>query len=164
MSKNERETIIEFTTAAHVANYDVYCPILKINPLLAKLMLDQFKSFLNNSYFTCLERQSVLMKFLTQPFEYELTQEILQFLYKDLQEDLQEDYKVIIMEWTFHNSSKIKQSLLAKFDAITLCNDINEPIWTPPKQTDEDVLKKIISDLGTKLLIVQDDNDTGETL
>lgn len=113
----DRERTLELITATQVVNADLYYTILQENAFLAKLMLDKLKCFLNNDYFATMERQTVLMKFLEEHTRIDVIQDVLQFINNC---NLKNDYIAIIMEWTFHNSEKIKNHLLAKYDGSLL--------------------------------------------
>lgn len=114
----DREKTLELITATQVAMAKLYYTIMEENPLLAKLMMDKLKSFLNNDYFATMERQTILMRFLEEHTNMDVINEVLQFIDKC---ELKQDYYTIITEWTFHNSENIIQHNLAKYDGSLLC-------------------------------------------
>jgi hypothetical protein len=114
---NEREKLIELVTSQQVVNAEFYNALRESTPMLSKLMLEKFKNFLNDEYFTDLERQTMLMKFLESQDDIDVVKEILSHTEKC---DCKDDYTKIIMEWTFHNSEDIVKQNLAKVDGAML--------------------------------------------
>lgn len=113
-----REQLIELTTSQQVTNAEFFNSLSDSCPMLAKLMLDKFKKFLTDSFFTDLERQTMLMKFFEDQTNIDLIKEIITFLENS---EFKEDYIKIIMEWTYHNSENIIKQNLAKVDGSGLC-------------------------------------------
>jgi len=114
----DRAKLVELITSQQVVNAEFYNSLRVHTPLLSKLMMDKFKHFLNDEYWTDLERQTMLMKFLEDQSDIEVIKEILEYTQGC---DRKDDYTKIIMEWTFHNSEKIIKSNLAKVDGSALC-------------------------------------------
>lgn len=119
MALNEREKLVEIMTSQQVVNSEFFQAVREQNPLLSKLMLNKFKAFLVDDYFTDFERQTMLIRFFEDEPDINLVKEIIT-LVKDCEQ--KEDYSEIIMEWTYHNSEHIKQQNLAKLDAAALCD------------------------------------------
>ena len=104
MAAEDRELMLQLLTATQVTDANLYNSVKQENPLLAKLMMDKLKLFLDNDYFATLERQTVLMKFLQEHTDNETINDVLTFLDNS---ELKQDYSAIIMEWTYHNSENI---------------------------------------------------------
>ena len=130
----DREIALQMVTAMQVADAEFYSQVYENTPMIAKLMMDKFKEFINNDYFTALERQTVLIKFLECQNIVEIVQEVLKFVENC---ELKEDYEAIILEWLYNNSEDIIQTNLARVDGEFLClskeenkvilADINKP-------------------------------------
>ena len=110
---------MELMASQQVVNAEFYNSLCQQNPMLSKLMWDKFKTFLDDDYFTDLERQTMLIKFFEEQTDLNLTEEILSHVQNC---ECKEDYTKIILEWSFHNSENIKQSNLAKVDGAALCS------------------------------------------
>ena len=117
---NERNKLVELMASQQVVNAEFYNSLIQQNPVLAKLMLDKFKTFLDDDYFTDLERQTLLIKFFEEQTDSDLQKEILLHIENC---ECKEDYTKIILEWAFHNSDLIRQNNLAKYDGASLCSD-----------------------------------------
>lgn len=114
----DRETTLQMFTAIQVADAEFYTQVYENTPMIAKLMMDKFKEFMENDYFTALERQTVLIKFLECQNIVEIVQEVLKFVENC---ELKQDYEAIILEWLYHNSEDIIQTNLARVDGEFLC-------------------------------------------
>lgn len=143
MALNEREKLMELMASQQVVNAEFYNSLCQQNPMLSKLMWDKFKNFLEDDYFTDLERQTMLIKFFEEQTDLNLTEEILSHVQNC---ECKEDYTKIILEWAFHNSENIKQSNLAKVDGAALCNNKQrvKKLQKPADLTDE-VMENILS-------------------
>ena len=73
----DRELTLELITATQVADAKLFYAVQQENALLAKLMMDKLKAFLNNDYFATIERQTVLMRFLEEHDNWEVIQDLL---------------------------------------------------------------------------------------
>lgn len=113
----DREQMVEFVTSQQVVNGEFYSSLTQYSPMLAKMMLDKFKDFLNDSYFTSMERQTLLMKFFENHDNIDIIKEILEFIQKC---ERKEDYTKIVMEYMYHNSEDIIKANLAKVDGVHL--------------------------------------------
>lgn len=147
---DEREKLIELVTSQQVTNAEFFNALRNSTPLLAELMMDKFKAFLDDSYFTDIERQTTLMKFFEEQTDIDTVKEILTFLENC---GCKEDYTKIIMEWTYHNSDEIVKQNLAKVDGVSLYsrkpkkNKLEKPI----DLTDEalqNIVQAVIESLG----------------
>ena len=146
----DRDNTVELITATQVTNAELFYTIQKENALLAKLMLDKLKSFLSNDYFTTMERQTILMRFLEQHTDLEVVQDVLNYIQES---PLKEDYTTIIMEWTYHNSENIVKQNLAKYDGSLLSLDkkVKRPEFKPQNSGSDDFVQAIV-DITTRLL------------
>ena len=153
---NEREKLVELVTSQQVVNAEFYNALRQSTPLLSKLMMDKFKNFLNDQYFTDIERQTMLMKFLETQTDIDVIKEILSHTQNC---ECKDDYIKIIMEWTFHNSENIVKQNLAKVDGSMLYGKKSRQtkIETPSDIT-ETVLDGLIE--ITSQLIEGDDDET----
>jgi len=124
---NERESIIELITAKQVSDATLYNSVRKENPLMAKLMMDKFKNFLTNSYFTDIERQTMLIKFFEEQKNLDIVREVIKYIHTS---DFVSDYIRIIMEWTLNKSENIINSNLVKYDGDKLCKSKKELYYT----------------------------------
>lgn len=114
----ERESIIELITSKQVTDAISYNAIRKENPLMAKLMLDKFKGFLINDYFTDIERQTILIKFFEEQQDLDIIRDVIKHVNSS---EFSDDYIRIIMEWTLKSSEHIVNSNLMRFDGVGLC-------------------------------------------
>lgn len=114
----DRDQTIEIITATQVATASLFYDIKQESPLLAKLMMDKLKSFLTKDCYSCMERQTILMRFLEEHTDLDVIHEVLDYINNS---NFKEDYTAIIMEWTYHNTDKIKKHYLAKCDGTLLC-------------------------------------------
>lgn len=112
-----REQMVELITSQQVVNGEFYNSLSQYSPMLAKMMLDKFKDYLNDQYFTPMERQTLLMKFFESQENIDVVKEILEFIQKC---ETKEDYTKIVMEYMFHNSEDIIKANLAKVDGTHL--------------------------------------------
>ena len=153
---NEREKLVELVTSQQVVNAEFYNALRQSTPLLSKLMMDKFKNFLNDQYFTDIERQTMLMKFLETQNDIDVIKDILSHIQNC---ECKDDYTKIIMEWTFHNSENIVKQNLAKVDGSMLYGKKSRQtkIETPSDIT-ETVLDGLIE--ITSQLIEGDDDET----
>ena len=55
MAAEDRELMLQLLTATQVTDANLYNSVKQENPLLAKLMMDKLKLFLDNDYFATLE-------------------------------------------------------------------------------------------------------------
>ena len=72
-----REQMVELITSQQVVNGEFYNSLSQYSPMLAKMMLDKFKDYLNDQYFTPMERQTLLMKFFESQENIDVVKEIL---------------------------------------------------------------------------------------
>jgi len=153
----DRERTVELITSTQVANADLFYKIQQENPVLAKLMLDKLKAFLSNDYFATMERQTILTDFLERHTHNDIIQEVLSSLTEC---PLKQDYQTIIMEWTYHNSEKIIQRNLAKYDGdlFILPKTPKDPKIVIPEDTGTDAFVQAILQVASELL----NNDDGE--
>lgn len=121
----DRDQTIEIITAAQVVNASLFYDIKQESPLLAKLMMDKLKLFLTKDCYSCMERQTILMKFLQEHTDLDVIHEVLDYVNNS---EFKEDYTTIIMEWTYHNTDKIKKHYLAKCDGTLLCMPKNNTV------------------------------------
>lgn len=112
-----REQMVELITSQQVVNGEFYNSLSQYSPMLAKMMLDKFKDYLNDRYFTSMERQTLLMKFFESQENIDVIKEILEYIQKC---ETSEDYTKIVMEYMFHNSEDIIKANLAKVDGTHL--------------------------------------------
>ena len=153
---NEREKLVELVTSQQVVNAEFYNALRQSTPLLSKLMMDKFKNFLNDQYFTDIERQTMLMKFLESQTDIDVIKEILIHTEKC---DCKDDYTKIIMEWTYHNSENIVKQNLAKVDGSMLYGKKSRQTkLEKPSDMTEAVLEGLLE--ITSQLIEGDDNGT----
>jgi len=124
MADKDREEFVTATTALQVCKADIFETVMEKNPLLAKYMLDKFIEYLSDPDTTTIERQTMLMNFLTNHTCYELIDEVINRVSKL---EFYPDYKEIILEWTFHNSEDIVQINLESLDAEGLIQPIENP-------------------------------------
>lgn len=127
---------MELMASQQVVNAEFYNSLCQQNPILSKLMWEKFKLFLEDDYFTDLERQTILIKFFEEQTNLELTKEILSHVQSC---ECKEDYTKIVLEWAFHNSDLIKQNNLAKVDGVGLCmgKQKTKKLQKPADLTDE---------------------------
>lgn len=147
----ERNFTVQLVTASQVADVELFTAVSEQNPLLAKLMLDQFKLFLTNEYFTSIERQSILMKFLSEGQQVKLVQQIREYINNS---EFKQDYDTIFMEWTFHHSKDLIEIELQKYDGVGL-NLTKQEQYTrlhKPSKILEDIPEDVIKTL-TSILI-----------
>ena len=116
---NDREQMIELVISQQVVTADFYNSIKNASPPLAKMMLDKFKEFLKDDYFTSFERQSLLMQFFEEHNNLDTIEEVLNSINDSEQK---EDYTKVIMEWTYAKSDDIRRQNLAKVDGKYLCD------------------------------------------
>ena len=146
---NEREKLIEMITSQQVVNAELYNPLCQNAPLLSKMMLDKFKAFLNDNYFTDIERQTMLMTFFEKQTNLEIIREILKYIQTC---DLKDDYTKIIMEWSYHNSEDIVKQNLAKVDGSKLYDlKPKQDKLEKPVDLTEDFIQNLL-DLTAELL------------
>ena len=157
----DRELTLELITATQVADAKLFYAVQQENALLAKLMMDKLKAFLNNDYFATIERQTVLMRFLEEHDNWEVIQDLLNNI---KQCDLKDDYTTIIMEWTFHNNEKIKTYELAKYDGCVLSlSKVTPPPDFKPHNNTQNFVQSIVQ-ITTQLLQdlgIEDDGEEG---
>lgn len=122
----KRQQEIELITSLQVATSKIFDVVRRENPLLAKFMMDKFKSFLNKNCFEAIERQSVLIQFLQDQADLTVVHEVLEFI--DTACELKQDYFEIILEWTFHNGDSIRKFYLSKYDGVPLSSNVEETI------------------------------------
>lgn len=153
----DREQTIELLTATQVAMADLYYSIMEENPMLAKLMMDKMKSFLTKDCYAAMERQTVLMRFLQEHTNLDVIHEVLDCVNNC---ELKEDYTAIIMEWTYHNTEKIKKHYLGKCDGSLLClnKQMEKPQFKKISNGGTDNYVKAIIQISTEIL---DDGDGG---
>lgn len=149
---DEREQLVEITTAQQVINAEFYNALKRDYPMLAQLMWEKFKNFLNDSYFTDIERQTILMKFFEEQKDLDLIQDIIKFA-KEC--DLKDDYTKIIMEWTYNNSDIIIREALKSVDGLGFF-DKKEPTKATLKNIPDSneflkMLMDALSNLGVNL-------------
>ena len=161
MAAEDRELMLQLLTATQVTDANLYNSVKQENPLLAKLMMDKLKLFLDNDYFATVERQTVLMKFLQEHTDNETINDVLTFLDNS---ELKQDYSAIIMEWTYHNSENIVEQTLAKYDGSLLSKSkLTElPQFKPQNTGTNDFVQAILQ--ITNHLIDGDDGDDGDDL
>ena len=114
---SEREKSIEFLISQQVVNAEFYNTVCQQVPLLSKFMMDKFKSFLSDTYFTDLERQTMLMQFFEKQTNIDIIKEIVDYVQGC---ECKDDYTKVVLEWSYHNSEKIIKSNLAKVDGAFL--------------------------------------------
>lgn len=119
----KRKQEIELITSLQVATAKIFDTVRRDNPLLAKFMMDNFKSFLSKSYFESIERQSILIQFLQDQKDLEIIHEVLEFIDSC---ELKQDYTEIILEWTYHNGDNIRNFYLSKYDGALLSTDFKK--------------------------------------
>ena len=61
-----RDSLIRLSITSQVIDKELFETIYKDEPLMATLMLEKFKQYLNDPYYTDIERQTILIKFLTK--------------------------------------------------------------------------------------------------
>lgn len=160
LMEDDRELTFQFLVASQVVDVEVYDAIMAQSPLLASLMMKKFKQFLDNKYFTPIERQTILIQFLEAKYPYEIISDVLNYLNTC---STLEDYTTIIMEWTFHNSELIISQNLAKYDGELLCckkpkrkRKVQKVVVPKVEPTDEKEMVEFINfikELGKKLSI-----------
>ena len=89
-------------------------------PFVCKLILDKFKSYLEDPDFDTLERQLILFKFLKNNYPLELSREVVKHAQNC---PYHEDYNRVIMEWNYSCSDYIKQASLLPYDCAELAFD-----------------------------------------
>lgn len=137
----DRDKAIELLTSHQVASAEFYNALRISSPMLSKLMMDKFKAFLNDTYFTDIERQTMLMKF----FEEQTNNDVLQEVLTHIQEcECKDDYTKLIMEWMYHNSDEIIRRNLAKVDGVGLCDYKQKKKLVKPAELTEDFIKGLI--------------------
>lgn len=142
-----REQMVELITSQQVVNGEFYNSLTQFSPMLAKMMLDKFKDYLNDEYFTPMERQTLLMKFFENQENIDITKEILEYIQKC---DTKNDYTKIVMEYLYHNSEDIIKANLAKVDGVQLYQNRPEEKLKLKDPTDEfiqnlvDITKNLI--------------------
>lgn len=142
----DRAKLVELVTSQQVTDAAFFNELRKTTPLLAELMLDKFKSFLSDPYFTDIERQTTLMKYLEEQTDVDLNKDILKHIENSPCKD---DYTKIIMEWTFHNSDNIINSNLAKFDGVGLLD--KKPKYNR-LEVNTDLTREVLTNLVDNLL------------
>ena len=155
----DRELTLELITETQVSDAKLFYAVQQENALLAKLMMDKLKAFLNNDYFATIERQTVLMRFLEEHDNWEVIQDLLNNI---KQCDLKDDYTTIIMEWTFHNNERIKTYELAKYDGSVLSlSRVTPPPDFRPHDSTQNFVQSIVQ-ITTQLLQDLGIDDDGE--
>lgn len=152
---NDREVMIEMITSTQVANSEVFNQVLEESPMTAKLMLDKFKSFLNNEYFTAMERQTVLIRFLEEQDNVDIVKEILTVVENS---KFKSDYAPIVMEWTYKNSERIVQANLARVDGRMLGSRKRKPLPKVEFNINDNDFMNVLMDI-TKQILDRDDNN-----
>lgn len=89
-------------------------------PFVCKLILDKFKSCLDDEQFDSLERQLILLKFLKNNYPLELSRDVIEFACNS---KFSQDYTRVIMEWNYDSSDYIKQYSLLEYDAAPMALD-----------------------------------------
>lgn len=131
----ERYSIIRARVACEIVNNKELIEDLLIKePLLAKIMFDKFKEYLNDDFFLDIERQTLLMQFLEHYDNLEIIRDILKFT-QDC--ELAEDYTRIIFEWNYRASDFIRKSNLRKYDGFKLSQTKKE-VQSNIKQKDKE--------------------------
>jgi hypothetical protein len=127
----ERDSFVRLITATEVVNAYPFGVLWQESPVLAKLMLNKFKEFLSDNYFSDIERQTFLLKFLNGSHKLDIIREILAHV-KD--SPCADDYVRIVMDWTFNNSERLVKDTLKGYDGENLCLTLDE--LTNPKDND----------------------------
>ena len=118
-----RDSLIRLSITSQVIDKELFETIYKDEPLMATLMLEKFKQYLNDPYYTDIERQTILIKFLRNEYLLDIVSPVIEFLQEC---DLKDDYTKIIMEWTLRNSEVIKYQNLEKYDGTELCYSLDQ--------------------------------------
>lgn len=114
---NKRDSIIRLSIASQVVNTELFKNIRASEPLVASLMLNKFKEFLDDVYFSDIERQIILVKFLRNETDIDTIRNILNHINNCA---LNKDYEVIAMEWNLKNSDFIRYCNLEPLDGLAL--------------------------------------------
>lgn len=138
----ERDKLIELMIANQVTDAKLYNSFVQQSPMLANLMMRKFKLFLDDAYFTDIERQTMLMKFLEEHIGSDAITEVIEHAQNS---ELKSDYATILMEWMFHNSESIIDKSLACVDGVGLCAKL-------PKQTTLQALPELTDELLDEIL------------
>ena len=161
---SEREKSIEFLISQQVVNAEFYNTVCQQTPLLSKLMMDKFKTFLDDTYFTDLERQTMLMQFFEKHTNIDIIKEIVDYVQNC---ECKDDYTKVVLEWSYHNSEKIVKLNLAKVDGAFLYgkrrsnlgnsnNNIVNRIVKPPSISE--TLLDSLNPLNIEYIDEEDDN------
>ena len=111
----ERDSILRLTTSNQVVNADFFNEVCHASPFVASMMFEKFKEFLDDDYFTDIERQALLLKFFEGQDNLELVREVLNCCNNSR---LKKDYLRIIFEWTYRVSDDLLENTLSKYDSI----------------------------------------------
>lgn len=147
---SKRDSIIRLSITSQVINTSLFNNIRVNEPLVASLMLDKFKEFLDDLYFTDIERQIILIKFLRNEKDIDTIRNILNFV-KNC--ELKKDYEVIIMEWNLNKSDFIRYCNLEPLDgfALSYSKEQNDKVLSSRKEFKQHILDTII-DLNNTFL------------
>ena len=131
----DRYSIIRARVACEIVNNkDLIEDLLIKEPLLAKIMFDKFKEYLNDDFFLDIERQTLFMQFLEHYDNLEIIRDVVKFV-QDC--NLSEDYTRIIFEWNYKASDFIRKSNLRRYDGFKLSQSKKE-VQSNIKQKDKE--------------------------
>ena len=145
MSK-ERDSIVRLTTAHQVVNSSFFNEVCNASPFVASIMFDKFKEFLNDDYFTDIERQAILIKFFEGQDNIELIRDILESCKSSR---LFKDYNKIILEWTYKYSESLLENMLEDYDSKDLLSNKGLFLKEVPDKinlNDGDFLEKLLEE------------------
>lgn len=120
----ERDSAVRLNITLKILDSNEFIESTKAEPYIRDLMLNKFKEFLNDDYFTDIERQIVLIKFLQCGYDLSIINKVLQYINSEC--ELKDDYECIILEWTLGSSNKIKQETLYPVDGVELSYSFEE--------------------------------------
>ena len=125
-------------------------------PFVCKLILDKFKTYLEDPEFDKLERQLLLIKFLKNNYPLELSRDVVEYVQNC---NYSEDYTRAIMEWNYECSDFIKQYNLRQYDASQLAFDkeMKSAFDFHLKQKNKEL--DIVTDITKSLLGMEDNNE-----
>ena len=141
---SKRDSIIRLSISSQVINTTLFNNIRVSEPLVASLMLNKFKEFLNDTYFTNIERQIILIKFLRNEKDIDTIRDILNFIKTC---DLKTDYEIIVMEWNLNKSDFIRYCNLEPLDgfALSYTKEENDRALNARQEFKQHILDTIIN-------------------
>ena len=116
----DKDSLVRLSIAERVVDKATIDELYAQEPFACHLIMQKFNEFLTDPSFDKLERQLILLKFLSNNPPLELARSVIEAVNKS---EFASDYVKIIMEWNYTASEYIKQEAMKPFDAVQLAFD-----------------------------------------